>query len=374
MSDPVFFDSLGLPKDARIGIDGLERVIPRAKNSHNLGWVSLYRNQLIQAGWSNVRILTNVENDDPELDEDEDKGPKVPESYKDLDAIIFSLGVAYSGAINYFFGVDDNVVRRFRRIQDFEGRLFVMNFDMPMIGESVASRFHNKSTSKNVQELDIAKLDAACLRTQRFDHVARTNNLCFGDSHITSVYRPGNMVSRNDGLTLYSILRDGLANKIQERTGLIPSALDEVTVYAGNIDVRHHLCRQEDPEGAVKQLAQDLCSQAAALGTRVRLVHLLPVENESRRLPKTGYYKGTPFYGSWKERSNLVDTFNAELDRMSLSTGFEVFRWPKSFLNNNQELDFEFMERPKSVHLSPQSYYWNLTNNVKNDIHQGEQK
>ena len=369
MSEPVFFDSLGLPKDARIGIDGLERVIPRAKNSHNLGWVSLYRNQLIQAGWNNVRILTNVENDDPDLDEEDDKGPKVPESYKDLDAIIFSLGVAYSGAINYFFGVDDNVVRRFRRIQDFEGRLFVMNFDMPMVGESVASRLHNKSTSKNVHELDTAKLDAACLRTQRFDHVAQTSRLCFGDSHITSVYRPGNMVSRNDGLTLYSILRDGLSSKIQERTGINPSSLDELTIYAGNIDVRHHLCRQEDPEGAVKQLAQDLCSQAAALGTRVRLVHLLPIENESRRLPKTGYYKGTPFYGSWQERSKLVETFNSELDRMSLSAGFEVFQWPKSFLNNNQELDFEFMERPKSVHLSPQSYYWDLTNNTKNNIH-----
>lgn len=368
MNNPIFFDSLGLPKEAKIGIDGLERVIPRAKHSHNLGWVSLCRNQLISAGWKNVSILKNVDDD-----ENEDS-PKIPESYEGYDAIIFYLGVSYNGAINYFFGVDDNVVRRFKRIQNFNGSLFVMNFDMPMIGESISGRWNNKSTSKNINQLDPVLLDQACKRTKRFDYVEKSKHLCFGDSHTPSVYRPGNLVCKNDGLTLYSILRDGLKNKIEEKSGLSVSDLDEITIYAGNIDIRHHLCRQEDPVGSTLELARDLCLQASRLQIpKVRLVNLLPIETIERRLPKTGYYKGTPFYGSWEERSKLVETFNLEVIRMSQEFGFEVFEWPSAFRNDKKELDTERMERPKSVHLSPQSYYWNLETNQLNSIHHNQE-
>jgi hypothetical protein len=35
----------------------------------------------------------------------------------------------------------------------------------------------------------------------------------------------------------------------------------------------------------------------------------VPVEFEGRRIPKSGFYKKTPFYGSWKERWDLTNEF-----------------------------------------------------------------
>jgi len=349
-----FFTDFNVPKDAKIAIDGLERVTPKAKHSHNSAWVQLYRNMLVNAGWKNVEILGQRD------------------TYEGYDVLIISLGIAYGGAINYFFGIDDNVVWRFKRIQDFKGQTFVMNHDMPMIGASVKSRWTNKSTSKDVVQLDPERLDEICRNTRRFDHVERTRNLCFGDSHSFSTYHPGQMVCRNDGLTLFSTLRDGLGKKIEERSGIKLSDLDSITIYLGNIDVRHHLMRTPDGLAEIQRLAAELQQQIKDLGIKnVELVNLLPIENESRKLPGTGLFKGTAFYGSWAERTKLVETFNAAQDKMGSENGWRIFHWPAKFINSNGELDFEYMERPKSIHLSPQSYRWNLETDKFNSLHNG---
>ena len=141
------------------------------------------------------------------------------DSYEGYDVLIIYLGISYAGSINFFFGIDDNVVRRFSRIQDFEGPTFVMNHDMPMIGSTVRKRLPNKSTSLNVGKLKLDRLDEICSVTKRFDYVEKTTKLCFGDSHCFSAYTPGYMVCRNDGLTLFSTLRDGLKNTIEEKSG-----------------------------------------------------------------------------------------------------------------------------------------------------------
>ena len=96
-----YFVDYDVPKNFKIGIDGLERNIPTRKHSHNAAWVHLYKNMLHSAGWENVHVLGNHD------------------TYEGYDAMIFYPGIAYAGTINFFFGVDDNVVRRFSRIQDF---------------------------------------------------------------------------------------------------------------------------------------------------------------------------------------------------------------------------------------------------------------
>lgn len=349
----TFTDIAGdIPKDAKIGIDGLERNIPTRKHSHNAAWVWLYKNMLHSAGWENVDILGNHD------------------TYEGYDAMIFYPGIAYAGAINFFFGVDDNVVRRFSRIQDFDGPTFIMNHEMPLIGTTVRGRLHNKSTSTKVGQLDLDKLDKICKNTQGFNYVENSKKLCFGDSHCFSTWQPGYSVCRNDGLTLFSTLRDGLKETIENRSGIKTEELTHLTFYMGNIDIRHHLMRQENPYSDITSMAQDLGKQLKSLGIpNIEIVHALPIENISRKLPKTGYYKKTPYYGSWKERSMLVDTFNTAVDTISLENNWKVFRWPNNFLNEAGELDFEFMERPKSVHLSPMSYRWDLFNNMPNPRH-----
>ena len=350
--NPAYFNSLDIPKNAKIAIDGLERNIPARKHSHNAAWVRLYRNMIQSAGWEDITILGNHD------------------TYEGYDVMIFYPGISYNGNINFFFGVDDNVVRRFARIQDFEGPTFVLNHDMPLIGATVRKRLDNKSTSINVGQLRLDDLDRICENTQRVDYVEKTSKLCFGDSHCFSAYKPGYMVCRNDGLTLYSTVRDGLKNIIEEKSGFDVADIKDLTLYIGNIDIRHHLIRQEDPYEKCHWMVRELGHQIKSLNIKnVEIVHALPIENVSRKLPKSGYYKGTPYYGTWEERTKLVNTFNTTVDRICIENGWSVFRWPEKFLNENGELDFEHMERPKSIHLSPLSYRWDLFNNVANPLH-----
>lgn len=341
-----------LPKDSKIGIDGLERNIPTRKHSHNAAWVWLYKNMLHAAGWEDVTILGNHD------------------TYENYDAMIFYPGIAYAGSINFFFGVDDNVVRRFKRIQNFEGQTFIMNHEMPLIGSTIKGRLHNKSTSLKVGDLNLEKLDEICKKTLSFNHVEKSKKLCFGDSHCFSTYVPGYSVCRNDGLTLFSTLRDGLKNVIEDKSGLSVSSLSHLTFYMGNIDIRHHLMRQENPLEKVHSMIIELSHQLKSLNVpNIEIVNALPIEDISRKLPKTGYYKGTPYFGTWQERTNLVNTFNTTVDKICIENKWDVFRWPESFLNDKSELDFEYMERPKSVHLSPLSYRWDLFNNQPNPRH-----
>lgn len=356
---PEYFSNFSnsVPKDAVIAFDGLERVIPSKQHSHNAAWVKLYKNMLINEGWNNIKTL------------------KKDDTYKDVDVLIISLGIAYAGNINFFFGIDENVCWRFKRIQEFSGKIFVLNHDMPSIGSVIKPRLDNKSTSSKVSELKLDVLDLICDSVQRVDYISKKKNLIFGDSHCFSTYRPGYNVSRNDGLTLYGALKRGLRETIESRSGIDLEDVENLTLYMGNIDIRHHLCRLEEPISQVQKLVEDYVEQACKLPVKnLELVHVLPIENESRKLPKTGYYKGTPFYGSWEDRNRVHLLFNSILDRKALSENFKIFKWPASFKNTENELDFEFMERPKSVHLSPLSYYWDLDNNSMNSLHAQEDR
>jgi len=351
---PRFFKDFNVSKESKIAIDGLERVIPSRKRSHNAGWVKLYKNMLYNNGWKNVTIL------------------KKDDSYDKFDVLIVSLGVSYGGSVNFFFGVDENVCWRFSRIEKFKGQIFVMNHDMPLAGTVVKKRIDNNSTHHTAFNMDLGVLDQKCKNTKTFDQISPSTKLCFGDSHCFSTYRPGYNVCRNDGLTLYSILRDGVKEVIEARSGLKIEDITHLTFYAGNIDIRHHLMRQENPVDTCHDMAIELSSQLRELKIpHVEIVQALPIENESRKLPKTGYYKGTPFFGTQQERQFLVDTFNRAIDRISLEENFTIFKWPREF-NSSGELDFEFMESPKSVHLSPLSYRWDLDNNITNEIHDKE--
>jgi len=350
-----YFVDYEIPKNFKIGIDGLERNIPARKHSHNAAWVHLYKNMLQSAGWSDVHVLGNHD------------------TYEGYDAMIFYPGIAYAGTINFFFGVDDNVVRRFSRIQDFEGPTFILNHEMPLIGATISKRLHNKSTSSKIGNLKLSLLDDICKSTRRIDYVERSTKLCFGDSHCFSAYLPGYSVCRNDGLTLFSTLRDGVKETIEEKYGASVENLTHLTFYMGNIDIRHHLMRQENPYEKIHAMTIELSHQLKKLDIpNIELVHALPIENISRKLPKTGYYKKTPYFGTWEERTKLVNTFNAAVDRICIENKWNSFHWPAKFLNDSGELDFEYMERPKSVHLSPLSYRWDLFENQLNLLHSNQ--
>ena len=82
---------------------------------------------------------------------------------------------------------------------------------------------------------------------------------------------------------------------------------------------------------------------------------MLPIEHESRKLPQSGYYKGQPFWGSWQQRTDIRNEFNDYIEKQ-----YGIIRWTNKLLNKSGELDFQYMEKPKSIHLSREFYpYWN---------------
>ena len=95
----------------------------------------------------------------------------------------------------------------------------------------------------------------------------------------------------------------------------------------------------------------------------------MPVEDESRVLPKSGYYKGTPFYGTQAQRQELVKIFKQELGEMAVRNGWELFAWPSLWYEmDGIEFMSTYMERPRSVHLARRYYRWDLVNNTSNPL------
>jgi len=171
-----------------------------------------------------------------------------------------------------------------------------------------------------------------------------SNKLVLGDSHSLSVYKQGYGISRNDGKTLHGFLKLGLKNFINE-------SINDLIFYSGNIDIRFHL--HQFGKSGIDKLILELERQLIDLNIKsISLVKLIPIEEESRKLPGTGLYKGQPFYGSKELRSELVNYFNEKLNDICIKNNWNILSWKFNYEN----LSFDFMEAKQSVHLRPSSY------------------
>jgi len=188
-----------------------------------------------------------------------------------------------------------------------------------------------------------------------------------GDSHSVARFRGGSLVLRNDGLTLHGLLKRGVVQMLREAglTGISP--MKYLVIVGGNIDIRHHLMRQPEPFAAIDTMLDELRVQlrdviTSGMAQDVEITVPYPIEFEGRKLPKTGYYKGTPFFGSWAEREALRKYMT---DGMVSRFGAErVKQWPSEWFELDPEKYAEtYMEKPRSVHLSPAFYEWDLEEN-----------
>ena len=178
------------------------------------------------------------------------------------------------------------------------------------------------------------------------DYFSKPNpNIVIGDSHSLSVWRPGYALSFNPGKTLFGWLKHANAQAINEiRPG-------NVVLYFGNIDIRHHLCRNKDSIKSLEELFIRYINFAKELNNPT-LVHLLPIEHESRKLPKTGYYNGTPFYGTREQRSELVNIAN----NMISNSGLKYISWSDEWYDESGIKMLDILESKQSVHLRPKYY------------------
>jgi hypothetical protein len=284
------------------------------------------------------------------------------DNFDKFDQLYVYHGNDWSGTLNLFGGMKsysniDSVIR----YSDFHGKVFSLVIDHPDYHAMLQKRIDK---AKEINPLwnyvnwdQLLNIQNNSIKYIPNDYKTFTSkHLIVGDSHAICMYRPKWKVNSIPFKTLHGALSVGLSNLL---VGNI-SDLDEIGFYFGNIDIRHHLCRYDDD--ATISLVHEYFKQASEMHPiqTIKIYEPLPIENESRSLPKTGYYKGTPFYGSWEERNRIRNLFIKECKKLeSVFSNVKFIQWTDYLCNSVGELDFQYMEKPKSVHLSRAAYpYW----------------
>ncbi len=306
-------------------------------HSHRAAQAAIYANQLEEIGY------------DVHLDRTGDIHPDI----NSFDEIYVYHGNDWGGSLNLFGGMKnyggiDNLIR----YSQFKGRVYSLWIDHPKYSEMLQPRMKGEIHPDwvKVDWENLKRIENTAITIKNITH---TGNVVAGDSHAICMYRPGWHVNSVPFKTLHGALSQGLNTFIQPDSKV-------AEFYFGNIDLRHHLMRQTHPEEATRALARKYYNQLFNLDIdKVYAYELLPVENESRALPKTGYYKGTPFFGDWASRETVRLIFKNEMKTQCTSSHVNFIEWTDYLKNDNGELDFAHMEKPKSVHLSRASYpHW----------------
>ena len=341
----------------KIAIDQVVGTVSPRPTSHKGGWAFLWANQL-------KHHFKSIGESDVEV-----KVLHAGDSWnEDYDLIFLDHGMEFTGeSLNLFGGAQDEPAMRLRRLLSVPpSKLVSLDRSMPDYGALGKTRL--KACSDLWRDTDWDGITEACgkmpnMTQQSLAKLGGLNHLILGDSHSFSMYKPGMAVSRNDGQTLHGALKKGLKTFIEP----FGEGINKLSLYFGNIDIRHHLMRQSDPVNALCDMLREYELQIQALPMDfVELISVLPIENESRKLPKTGYYKGTPFAGTWKERTELVRVFNTRLVEMCDRNGWALYKHPDVYKNEKGELDFSVMEKPQSVHLARAYYRWDLEKDCPN--------
>ena len=257
-----------------------------------------------------------------------------PSTWNEYERLYILEGVNYQeNVFNFIGGPQPEHRAKLEAMANYKGLPIAVN--VPIDLNVFNKRFNIDHQFTAINCIDFAKL-----------HGGVTRKLVRGDSHSLSVWRPGFGLDRTDGKTLHGFLKD--ADSLVEEWN---SKYDEVVLYFGNIDLRFHLMRQENPKAAVGELFRRYVEFAKKLNSAT-LVNLLPVEHESRKLPGTGLYLKQPYFGTRQERADLRDTANRILN----NSGLKTLQWPDQWIDEDGMKMFEYMEAKQSVHLKPKYY------------------
>ena len=294
--------------------------IPERLNSHNAGWTFCI-DKMSKQRFGYFPIHINEKS-----------------NFEDYELIVINNGVNYKEDIwNFFGGVSDATIQKLSKLESYKGPLVTFNEDI---------HFNTLLKRKEINSVPDKSVTV-------FNTWDMPDNLTIGDSHSLSIYNKGGL-KRIDGKTLHGFLKDPYL--------YIPrKQYSSVTFYFGNIDLRFHLCRIGDSiTDNVTKLACKYTSFADSFakkhGCSVSLQGLLPIEDESRKIPGSGMYKGAGFYGSREVREDARILFNSKIEEHAK---FMQFNYLEPWLKN--PLSFNDMEARQSVHVRPSSYKYPYT-------------
>ena len=353
--------------------------IPIAKNlsSHRAAQGVIYADQLKQAG---VDLTVNMSLD------------LYHEDHNKFDEMYVYHGNDWSGHLNLFGGLKEFPhVDNFLNFSKFKGKVYSLIIPFPDYHAQLKHKVDlanekNKEIDPRWNQVDWDNIFRMEKESTIVDPNVQVyyNKVATGDSHAICMYRPGWMVNSVPFKTLHGALKQGLMNFVYFNPDFAGRRLEEVEFYFGNIDVRHHLLRQPDPIQATKDLVMEYFKQAHEVSKNtnatVKIYELLPIENEKRHIPKTGWYEKKPYFGSQKDRNDIRKLFKEECKKY-VTDRVQLFEWIGGMFNDRGELDFKYMEKPQSVHISREYYpHWqgwewnnlsapniNKTVNIEND-------
>lgn len=308
----------------KVGMIGVLSNPVKSTKSHNGGWTLAMKSLLSNIFKTDVEVLN--EKDD----------------WNNYDTLVINEGINYKeGKYNFFGGVQEVVKTRLKKMSEFKGDLFCINEFID----------YSDVCQRRKELIDLRGLEFKTPNV--IDTNGVSSKLILGDSHSLSIYKPGYGISRNDGKTLNGFLNIGLKSYLREVSHNFSNTISELVFYAGNIDVRFHFDRFGGLH-CIDALIEELEKQLIELELdKITLCQLIPIEDESRKIPKSGQYKGQSFFGSRDIRAKYVKYFNFRLKEMAQRNNFELLKWD---FNYDEELSFDDMELRQSVHLRPTSY------------------
>lgn len=307
----------------KAAITGTFNKIPRKLSSHGYGWART---------WSeNLDLPINHQ------------GDVVDELYLDH-------GVNFGGSLNLFGGFTDDLKQRIDNMMQ-ASKLVSLDIPMPDYGEMLKKR--KDVVDKDWCDAVSAKLSTA---TTLISSDLPFEHLSVGDSH-TAAYSPHNSsVIKQDGTTLFGQIK----SDFEYIKSHIKPHHKSLTISLGNIDVRHHICRID---ADWRKMYDELFAFGDSLGLEIEYSVPWPIEFEGRRLPKTGYYKDQPFWGTLEQRKHLVNDI-----RQYMKARVNVVECPQEWYDMDPErYAKEKMEGTSSVHLNPSCYRrmdWNIQENT----------
>lgn len=285
------------------------------------------------------------------------------------DTVFIYHGMEWNGSLNLQSGLTDTVFERAALLAHLAKKgasLISLDIEMPNYMDLLRTRlYHEIQRDAPVPEA-WKKLDWQALTKAEagagFQGYPMAENWIVGDSHALSLYQPGSVIHRTDGLTLYGALDpknfDRLFKALLELEVYCSQHPKSITFYLGNIDVRHHFARPGAASvSALLPRYKSAIHQISRMYPKTKLIvsELLPIHDDSRKIPKTGWFKGTPYFGTWEERHKLMTEFNNGLEKTFKGLA-AIYRHPAHFTDSDGKLALAVCEQPQSVHIRPSEY------------------
>ena len=301
-------------------IFGITASVPRRDTSHAAGWAAKWAELL------NADIVIE---------------PQALDAYGEV--YIWNDINGEPGKVNLFgFKKDNDVGRKVQiavnAIKNFQGLVYQLDY---------AQDYYATLTKRGLS------VPAWFIDIEHKEQWEYSDTLVIGDSHSISVAPVGAAVIRNDGKTLRGALKKGLMNFLPNKE------FKSVTFKFGDIDMRHHACRKDKPNMYIMDLAEEYLDQVwefkQLTGADVSVVMAMPQTPDERKIPKTGFFDNTPYYGSLEERNTVTQLFNAVLDNADY-LDIEVVGYSDEYYTEDGLLDMNKMEAKQSFHLAPKWY------------------